>query len=495
MGSIVGLIDREGFGVGEKIVEMLRILQHRGPDAFGVASEDTFQVEKSLEDLDVREVDAPIAVGCNALNLTDKPGEMEIPVYSIDGIVKVQEGEVYSEAPVFKQKDDLSSECVKVARDLRGAYAFALLCGDKIYLTCDSIGAKPIFLGENDRYVGFASERKALWRVGINNTRIIQAGTVAVLGAGGISTLPAPPIVEGALRYFDMESAVKEVQPVLKAACKVRVYPEAKRIGVLFSGGLDSSLIAYVLRELGLEVVLYVGGLDGSCDVEAARCSADELGFELREASISLDEFEECICRVVYAIESFNSVNVGVALPIYLASRMAREDGLRLCFSGQGCDELFGGYSRYLNVLSESGYEGLQAVLWRDVGRLSEGAQRDGAAALANSVELRSPFIDRDLIDVVMGISPELKVAGTNDKLRKLVLRRLAKELGLPESIVVRVKKAAQYGSGAEKALKMLAKEKGFSVDSMLQKIYVKFKYMVERCVNVPQLRDAWLLT
>jgi asparagine synthase (glutamine-hydrolysing) len=135
---------------------------------------------------------------------------------------------------------------------------------------------------------------------------------------------------------------------------------------------------------------------------------------------------------------------------------------------------LFGGYSRYLRALRVGGYVGLQDALWCDVGRLAEGVVRDGAAAMANGVELRSPFIDHNLIDVAMGVSPELKVASSSDNLRKLVLRKLAEDLGLPKIISSRVKKAAQYGSGAEKALRMLAREKKCSVDTLLAQIYAE---------------------
>ncbi len=472
MGSIVGLIDREGCSVGEKIVEMLGILRHRGPDSVGIASRKTLQIEDSLEAFGVEEVDAPIAIGCNTLNLVEKPEGEDSPLSCLNGLVKAQDGEFFDEAPVFRMDDRLSRQCSRVVREVKGAYVFAILYGGRVYLVRDPTGAKPLFIGENRRYVGFASERKALWRVGINRIAALQPGGVAVLNAEEIETLPASPMVKAVIRYFDMATAALEVRRGLWAACKARAHPKVKRVGVLFSGGLDSSILAHTLRDLGFEVVLYVGGLEGSHDVDVARSSADELGLKLREGCIHVGRFEDYLHRVVYAIEGFNPMDVGIAIPICLASERAQGDGVRLCLSGQGCDELFGGYSRYLEALRGGGYNRLRDVLWCDVGGLAEGMGRDGAAAMANSVELRSPFIDRSLIEIAMGIAPELKVASVGDNLRKLVLRRLAEDLGLPKTITTKIKKAAQYGSGAEKALRILAREKRYGVNALLTHIF-----------------------
>ncbi len=133
--------------------------------------------------------------------------------------------------------------------------------------------------------------------------------------------------------------------------------------------------------------------------------------------------------------------------------------------SGQGSDELFGGYSKYERVVRLWGYEKLHERLWEDIMDIAQkNLQRDYAASMANTVEMRLPFLDLEIIRYAMGIPPEYKIKRNNSKfIRKYILRSVAKRLNIPKEVVNRQKTAIQYGSGSWKALKILAQKEGFS--------------------------------
>ena len=145
-------------------------------------------------------------------------------------------------------------------------------------------------------------------------------------------------------------------------------------------------------------------------------------------------------------------MKIGVGMTIYLACKMIHEDGGRVAISGQGADELFGGYNRYLDSY-KSGK--LDEELRHDIENMYHvNLERDDAVSMGNSVELRLPFLDKDLIEFALNIPVEEKIAGEDDKIRKNILRDLGYELGLSEEFAYRPKKAAQYGTGIDKILR-----------------------------------------
>jgi len=238
---------------------------------------------------------------------------------------------------------------------------------------------------------------------------------------------------------------------------------QVNSVAVSFSGGLDSSLIAKAIEMLGVKVILYSVGLDGAHDIEAAENSASALGLPLQIRIISFDEVESYIFRVIYAIEESNVMKIGVGIPLYAVSELVNKDKMKVVLTGQGSDELFAGYDKYLKLLVNQGYGQLQNELWKDLTQMYHvNLQRDDAVAMANSVKFICPLLDLDLVNTAMSLPPQLKVEGSSDFLRKRVLRTVAQNLGLPECIVNRPKKSVQYGSGSDKAIRKFAKKKGF---------------------------------
>jgi asparagine synthase (glutamine-hydrolysing) len=259
-----------------------------------------------------------------------------------------------------------------------------------------------------------------------------------------------------------MASAVEAYGKALNEAMEKRVQ-DFQRIGIIFSGGIDSVLIAYLASKMVPEVICYTGGVTGSSDILNARQIADKLGLKLKVCELDQEEVEELIPEVMNVIEDSNAGQVEVALPVYCAVKLAHEDGIKVMLTGQGADELFGGYSWYAKVVEKEGYKMLRRHMIEDLLLLyKETLEREDKITMAHSIELREPFLDPEVIKVALATSLRLNVKGGSDSFGKHVHRKLAEHLGIPHDIAYRIKEAAQHGSGMHGMLDNIARKHGF---------------------------------
>jgi len=243
--------------------------------------------------------------------------------------------------------------------------------------------------------------------------------------------------------------------------------------GVIFSGGIDSTIVAILASEFS-SVTAYACGIPGSHDPEYVR-DAKDLGFEIKAIELTPEKIENSLASIVSAINDTNPVKVSVAAPFHFASKQAGEDGLTTMLCGQGADELFGGYNRYLEPLPD--YARAREMMKKDIENIhEEQLNNDIAICRENGIELRAPFLDDEFKNYSMNIPMDLKIHEVKNSnefecidevddrkfIRKYVLRLLGKELGVPSPILNRRKKAAQYGSGSWKTIQRLARDNGF---------------------------------
>lgn len=468
-----GIVGFKGENAFYKINKMLVSIKHRGPDDSG------FIVSNNKSNLDA--VDYNFAIGQNLLSIVGCEGSQ--PLINND-LILVCNGEIYNFRELkekfmdeFKSDSDcevilslikrfhhgqLDEAVEKTMEYLDGDYAFAVFDGENFAAVRDIVGVKPLYFGKDKHNFAFASERKALWDIGINEVKALNPDSMIY----NSKILKLKDNLEKRIYLQSLKKSqplsLEELKKRLKDALIKSVQKRVKglnEIGILFSAGIDSTILAKLTDDLGIKTTLYCVGHEESQDLKFAKKTAKELNMPIRIKTVNESDVEMYLMPVLNAIEEFNLMKLGVGMPTYIAAEMAHKDGLKVMLSGQGADELFGGYHRYLKFYKEKG-EFSQEDLKKDILNLYHvNLQRDDAVTMANGVELRVPYLDMDIINTAINIPMKYKISGKKDKLRKCILREVGAELGIPMEIVKRPKKAAQYGSGIHKMLKKVLKK------------------------------------
>ncbi len=252
----------------------------------------------------------------------------------------------------------------------------------------------------------------------------------------------------------DSDQPMSDVERLLKALQEVVKGTMAKgEIGILFSGGLDSGLLAAIAGQHGTPY-LYTVGIDGSHDLRAGRETAKELKLPWTGMVLTSDEVISATRDLLSVCPIRDPVVLSFQLPLYIIAARSREDVL---MSGQGADELFGGYNRYLNMTPAV----LERSMNDDLGKLlAEVQPLDQRIAAHFSKSIDHPFLDPEVRRAASKIEATDKV---RDGVRKIPLRETAVRLGYP-SLANREKKAAQYGSGFMKVLKSRSRRAGMNL-------------------------------
>ena len=468
MCSIVGL---QGKVKAEDIVKMLKVSKNRGPDSSGIFLDEIYT------DIDLDEFsddkDYPIAFGHNLLSIYDLNDRVSEPQpVANDNLVVVFNGEIYNFRTItnllskvgvekeilsdaeallylidFYNKGDLVKAIQMATKLIDGDYAFAVWDGENLAISRDPLGVKPLFYAENDDLKGFASSRQSLIEVGFDEIETLKPEHILF---NWEDIAPAQPIYE---KIY--EGDVTKIDKLLKLSVSKRI-EGLREVGVIFSGGLDSSYLALLLGEIAenipLKITLYAVGAEGSKDIESAIYASKFLNLDLKICEVTEEMVRESLPKVVKAIGDDNLMKVGVGMTTYLATKMVADDGIKVAISGQGADELFGGYKRYLESFVN---DTLNYDIRMDISNMYHvNLERDDACSMLNSVELRLPFLDKNLVELVLNIPDNKKIVSMHDDMRKSILRKLAFEEGLDYEIAYRPKKAAQYGTGIDKILR-----------------------------------------
>ncbi len=355
----------------------------------------------------------------------------------------------------------LEKKGLTVLDELDGVYAFFYQKEDIVYLARDIIGERPLCYLSDNNVFAFASEGKALLQYG--KSQILFPTEILVYDIKGhkLKKEQRSFFILPKETKDSKEKIITHLEEKLIEAVRKRM-GDLDHFGILFSGGIDSTILAFICKRLGKKFTCYTAAFaDGNTrdapDLLQAQEVAEQLGFFLKTKILTLDETEKAVKEVVRIIETTDVVKVGVALPFYVCAKMAAADGCKMLLSGLGSEELFAGYQRHLDVLKEKGeintecLRGLSLLWDRDL-------YRDDLVTMAHTVELRLPFLDYDLIRYALAIPAKWKIT---EEQNKIILRDVAKKIGLPEKIAARKKIAAQYGSNFDKALEKLAKKNG----------------------------------
>ncbi|WP_413110563.1 asparagine synthase B [Thaumasiovibrio sp. DFM-14] len=459
MCSIFGVLDikSDATRLRETALELSKKMRHRGPDWSGIYSSDkAILVHERLAIVDLNSGEQP-------LYNQDKSHALAV------------NGEIYNHkelrhtlCPDYAFQTESDCEIILALYEekgpelldyLNGIFAFILYDAEKdAYLIGrDHIGIIPLYHGYDEHgnyYV--ASEMKALVPV-CRSISEFPPGSFVWSQAG-----------KEPQHYYKREwMAFDEVKDnsTDKAALKQALEDAVKRqlmtdvpYGVLLSGGLDSSVISAITKQFASKRIeddsqsqawwptlhSFAIGLEGAPDLKAARKVADHLGTVHHELTYTIQEGLDAIRDVIYHIETYDVTTIRASTPMYLMARKIRAMGIKMVLSGEGADEVFGGYLYFHKApnaqeFHEETVRKLLALNMFDCARANK-------SMAAWGVEARVPFLDKEFLDVAMRVNPNDKMCG-NGKMEKHIIRECFEDY-LPEEVVWRQKEQFSDGVG-----------------------------------------------
>jgi len=475
LGCIVAAINRKGDDAVPLVTRMLWALPHREGAGCGLFTQRESAHGRSLQDLLVPEVRSPVCIG---YGLSDGhiPGSERSAVW-VDELSSVVEGQIFSHSERRLLEALWSNDSRRTQAllgEVDGDYALISVNKGKLVAYRDPVGTVPLYVGEDKNLVALAPEKKALWAIGMRKVVSFPPGHLFEWGAEADSMKLVKKIVPSPVVASVPTETAHRLAYLLRRAVEKRVN-DSDKLALAFSGGLDSGVLAKILLEMGKEVRLICVGIEGSVEVGQAEDAASELCLPITVRVFPKDSVEDVIAKVIWHVEDFEPLKVDLGIPFYWVSKEARDLGMDVLMTGQGSDELFGGYFRHLKVFQDQGGKALDEMLLEDVKRSYE-TDHELISNICSDFQLGhlAPYADMDLIAYALGIPHELKMNYEGQVLRKAILRVVAKDLGLTESVYMRPKKAMQYGTGVDKVLHGLAKREGLNVRNYLEKRFTE---------------------
>ena len=342
---------------------------------------------------------------------------------------------------------------------LDGDFAFALAVDGELILGRDAVGLRPLFYGYKDGDLYFASEMKAL--VGLCAELVELPPGHSYTQKQGLH--PFKGLQYSVPEFDSPEEAARILADLLRGAVEMRL-KDGNVSGVLLSGGLDSSVIAYIAKEFQPDLKTFtVGiGLNDSEDLGRAQDMAQYLGTEHYHYIYGEREIEQVLSQVIYYLESFEEDCVYGAVANYFAARLAAQH-TNCVFCGEGADEFLGGYHELKEARNETEFLQLTEDLIGNA--YHTGLQRLDRMMAAHSLEYRPPFLDGRVTTFCSKIPPAWKVYG-KEKIEKWILRKAFAGL-LPDYVLNRVKQPFASGAGSAKLTQLIGQRACSGKDSV----------------------------
>ncbi|MGM9802588.1 MAG: asparagine synthase B [Muribaculaceae bacterium] len=478
----------------QQVLSMSKKIRHRGPDWSGIhVSDNAIMVHERLSIVDPQSGGQP---------LKSKDGKVILTV----------NGEIYNHQDIRKAMADTyefqtGSDCevilalyIKYGTDflekISGIFAFALYDETKdFYMVArDPIGVIPLYLGYDENgNTYFASELKALEG---------QCKEIEPFLPGHVYDSESHELKRWYTRNWESYDAVKDnttdinqLRDALEDAVKRQLMSDVP-YGVLLSGGLDSSVISAIANKFSRRRIetqsqqeawwprlhSFAVGLKGAPDLAAARKVADFIGTVHHEINYTVQEGLDAIRDVIYYIETYDVTTVRASTPMYLLARVIKSMGIKMVLSGEGADEIFGGYLYFHKAPNAKEFH---EETVRKISKLHlYDCLRANKSLSAWGVEGRVPFLDKEFLDVAMRLNPEDKMS-KDGKMEKWVLRKAFEEY-IPKEIAWRQKEQFSDGVGYSwiDSLKEITSSK--VSDEMMKNAHRRFP------INTPRNKEEY---
>ncbi len=439
-----------------QLLEMSKKVRHRGPDWSGVYSND-----KAI-------------LTHERLAIVD-PASGKQPLYSEDGkLILAANGEIYNHRELRKQFEgkynfQTQSDCEVILAlykekgsgfldEMNGIFGFAIYDSEKdeYFIARDHMGIIPLYIGWDQNGTFYvASELKALEGV---------CTKIELFPPGHYLSSKDGKFVKWYVREWtdyetvkDNTTSIDELRKALEDAVHRQLMSDVP-YGVLLSGGLDSSVTSAIAKKYAQKRIesddttdawwpqlhSFSVGLEGSPDLAAARKVADHIGTIHHEIKFTIQEGLDAIKDVIYQLETYDITTIRASTPMYLMARVIKSMGIKMVLSGEGADELFGGYLYFHKAPNAKEFHE------ETVRKLSKlhmyDCLRANKSLAAWGIEGRVPFLDKEFIDVAMRINPQDKMI-TPERMEKWVIRKAFEDY-IPESVAWRQKEQFSDGVG-----------------------------------------------
>ena len=439
-----------------QILEMSKIIRHRGPDWSGI-----FNNEKAV-------------IAHERLAIVD-PASGKQPLYSPDGqLVLAANGEIYNHRELRQQLSSdyafkTQSDCeiilalykekgVDFLDHLNGIFGFAVydVENDTYFLARDHMGIIPLYIGWDQNGTFYvASELKALEPF---------CTKIELFPPGHYFYSKDNAFVQWYKRDWtdygavvDNKTSIEAIKTALEAAVRRQLMSDVP-YGVLLSGGLDSSVTSAIAKKYAQRRIesgdtkeawwpqlhSFSVGLEGSPDLAAAQNVADHIGTVHHEIKFTIQEGLDAIKDVIYNLETYDTTTIRASTPMYLMARVIKSMGIKMVLSGEGADELFGGYLYFHKAPNAKEFH-QETVRKLDKLHMYD-CLRANKSLAAWGIEGRVPFLDKEFMDVAMRINPQDKMIN-GERMEKWVVRKAFEDM-LPESVVWRQKEQFSDGVG-----------------------------------------------
>lgn len=439
-----------------KLLSMAKCLRHRGPDWSGIYSN-----EKAI-------------LAHERLAIVD-PTSGKQPLFSEDkNLILAANGEIYNHQVLRKQFNgnynfQTQSDCevilalykekgTKFLDELNGIFGFALYDAEKdeYFIARDHMGIIPLYIGWDQNGTFYvASELKAL-EGHCTKIELFPPGHYLSSKENGYQKWYQRDWMEYE-NVKNNETSISELREALEAAVHRQLMSDVP-YGVLLSGGLDSSITSALAKKYSDKRIesgdtdaawwprlhSFATGLEGSPDLAAARKVAEYLDTVHHEVKFTIQEGIDAIKDVIYQLETYDVTTIRASTPMYLMARAIKAMGIKMVLSGEGADEIFGGYLYFHKAPNAKEFH---EETVRKLDKLHQyDCLRANKSLAAWGIEGRVPFLDKEFMDVAMRINPQEKMIN-GERMEKWILRKAFEDY-LPASVAWRQKEQFSDGVG-----------------------------------------------